>query len=113
MKCIRMRKGVIRVYSSLSSSVLSSSMAEWNVSWARSKWMVPVKNVAEACANRMSTEGTFIPCGGGVFGGLFHEGGGAGRVLHIIEGGVVGGKGIMDEGTGFGAVSLRFCHCAS
>ena len=46
-------------------------------------------------------EGTFIPCGGGVFGGLFHEGGGAGRVLHIIEGGVVGGKGIMDEGTGF------------
>ena len=61
MKCIRMRKGVIRVYSSLSSSVLSSSMAEWNVSWARSKWMVPVKNVAEACANRMRTRVRLSP----------------------------------------------------
>ena len=46
-------------------------------------------------------QGALVPCRGGVFRGFFHEGRGAARVLHIIEGGVVGGEGIMDEGAGF------------
>ena len=36
-------------------------MAEWKISWARSKWMVPAKNVAEACANRIRTRVRLSP----------------------------------------------------